>query len=223
VADGRSVSQPLAIYLGGDVLTSSDPGFGDGSRERADAREPIARDLAARMDEGEAVADELAALGVRWVVDIPVTGEPGPHLDGDDPGLRPVHVDADIALYEVEGWAAGVRTEDGAAVDVDRPIAPLLSTDDGEVRVAAPGSTGWRRAGAGSGIAEGQLLVPAGGGLAWYPGTAAVLVADVVAMGLAVAVGGRWARRSRAREPHVRRADADGARTPSASPVDEDG
>ena len=92
------------------------------------------------------------------------------------------------------GWAPARRVTDGAPVEVDRPVAPILRTDPGAVRVAAPGSGGWRRSGEASTSADGLLELPGGGGTAWYPGAVAVLVADVTALVLA----GLCARRLRA-------------------------
>lgn len=181
VAGGRSAAQPMAVYLGGDVLTSSDPGFGDGSRERSDGREERAAALAERMHDHEPVAEELAALGVRWVVELETVRGPLREVP-DDPGLRPAVETSGITLHEVEGWAPA-RGPDGAPVTVDRPIAPVIRTADEAVRVAAPGSTGWRRDGRSSRSDEGQLGLPAGTGTAWYPGAALTLLADVAALG----------------------------------------
>lgn len=198
VSGGRPAAQPLAVFLGGDVLTSSDPGFGDGSRERSDRREPRAAALAERMGDDEPVASELADLGVRWVVEVRVAGRP---LRGvpDDPGLRPVVTTPDITLHEVRGWAPA-RDEDGQPVPVDRPVAPWLRTADGPVEMAAPGTTGWRRDGRGSRSADGLLALPDGSGAAWYPGAALTLAADgaaaVVAAGCLVGP-----RRRRRRSP----------------------
>ncbi len=191
VTDGRSVAQPLPIYLGGDVLVSSDPGFGDGTRERADAREARAAELARRMADDEPVAEELADLGVRWVVEVRLAGRLMHAVPADDPGLRVVVATDDIALYEVSGWAPA-RDASGQAVDVDRPIGPLIRTADGPVTVAAPGSTGWRRDGARSGSTGGLLALPDGSGTAWYGGAGLVLAADVVALVLLAACTRRW-------------------------------
>jgi len=185
VTGGRPAAQPLSIYLGGDVLASSDPGFGDGRRERSDDREGRADAVVDRLVAGDDVADELADLGVRWVVEVPLEGRRIDPSASPSPGLRPVVVTTDISLHAVPGWAPARRVADGAPVEVDRPVAPILRTDPDAVRVAAPGGGGWRRAGEASTSADGLLELPAGGGTAWYPGAVAVLVADVTAVVLA--------------------------------------
>ncbi|HEX7132842.1 MAG TPA: hypothetical protein VF228_09710, partial [Iamia sp.] len=185
VTDGRPVAQPLAVYLGGDVLASSDPGFGDGRRERSDDREGRAAAVAERLVAGEDVHDDLVALGVRWVVEVPLVGRRVDPSAPPPPGLRPVVVTSDISLHEVPGWAPARRVADGEPAEVDRPVAPLLRTDPDAVLVAAPGSGGWRRAGEASTSADGLLELPAGGRTAWYPGAVAVLLADLAAVVLA--------------------------------------
>lgn len=189
---GRPVAQPFPVYLGGDVLVSSDPGFGDGSRERSDAREGRAAALAARMTADEEVAADLADLGIRWVVEVRFEGRRLGAVPAD-PGLREVVRTADVSLHEVAGWAPG-RDGDGDPVPVDRPISPVIRTADGPVTVAAPGSDGWRRAGAASTGRDGLLALPEGPGTAWYPGAVAALLADAAAVVLAVSCGWRIRR-----------------------------
>lgn len=180
----RRVLNPMPIYLGGDVLTSSDPGFDDGTRERSDPREPRAKLLAERIGAGEDVGPELAALGVRWVVALPVIDSVvGRSMEG--PGLRPVVVTDDITLHEVPGWAPA-RTEDGRPADRSRPLAPLIWTDDGRVRLAMSGSSGWWRGTTQARTADGLLEVPPGSGPVVYPAALAVLGADALALGLAL-------------------------------------
>jgi len=185
VTEGRPVVSPLGVYLGCDVLASSDPGFGDGRRERADDREARAEAAAAGLADGRDVHDDLVALGVRWVVTVPNQGR---RVDPEAPtpaGLRPVVVTEEISLHEVAGWAPARRSSDGTAVAVDRPVAPVLRTDDAAVVVAAPGSGGWRRDGRSRTTEHGLLALPDGARTAWYPGAGAVVAADLAAVGLA--------------------------------------
>lgn len=186
----RRVLNPMPIYLGGDVIVSSDPGFEDGSRERADPREPRAEELARRIAEGEDVGPELAALGVRWVVGLEVGGRDlGASMEG--PGLRPVVETEKITLHEVPGWAAA-RGPAGRPAEVERPVAPIIWTGPGPVRVAAPGAAGWWRGGRWARTVDGLLELPEGSGPAVYPAAAAAGAGDLVALGLAVWV---WRRR----------------------------
>lgn len=189
IADGRNVVHPLRIYLGGDVLASSDAGFGDGSQERADPREPVATDLAERMAAGEPVGAELAALGIRWVVAIPVLGGPQDPVPGD-PLLRPVVRSAEISLYEVDGWG----DRDGPQ-PVGGPLAPVRSLDEGPAVLAAPAAGGWRR-GLDPARSAGPLLAaPEGAGPLWYPPALVALGADGAA--LALGAGAAWRLRRR--------------------------
>ncbi len=197
----RRVLNPMPIYLGGDVLTSSDPGFEDGTRERSDPREPRAEELAGRLRAGEDVAPALAALGVRWVVALEVVDEAAAPTVAL-PGLRPVVATPEITLHEVPGWAPA-RDAAGRPVAVDRPVAPVLRTGSGAVRVAAPGAGGWWRGGARARTVDGLLQVPAGGGPVLYPAAAAVLLADAASLVL-----GLWALR-RTRRPQLRRTPTD--------------
>ncbi|MEO7428292.1 MAG: hypothetical protein ABIY48_02810, partial [Acidimicrobiales bacterium] len=97
VAGGRNVLNPLPLWLGGDVLRSSDPRLpGQVAQERDDPREAIGTTLVARNLRGEPIADDLARLGVRWVAvlldgDL-VRGQPVGMLHRAglraDPGLR---------------------------------------------------------------------------------------------------------------------------------------
>lgn len=188
IADGRQVVQPLRIYLGGDVLTSSDAGFGDGRRERSDPREPVADDLARRMGQGQPVADDLARLGVRWVVRIPVLAR-GSGVFPGDPGLRMVLDRQDVTLYEVEGWAGARRSVSGEVAPVDRPVAPVMAVD-GRARVSVAGTPGWwRGASRATTASDGLLEVPGGSSPVWYPAAVLALAADaaVVVMVLVAA------------------------------------
>lgn len=185
IADGRQVVQPLRIYLGGDVLTSSDPGFGDGRRERSDPREPVAHDLARRMGRGQPVADDLARLGVRWVVRIPMLAR-GSGVFPGDPGLRTVLDRRDVTLYEVEGWTRARRPVSGEVASVDRPVAPVMSVD-GRALVSVAGTPGWWRGASRAATAsDGLLEVPSGSSTLWYPAAVLALAADAVVVVMVV-------------------------------------
>ena len=193
---------PIPYFLGGDVLVKTDPGFGDDSREAADPREDRAEALAARLTAGEADAEELWVLGVRWVVDVHVVGEPFGVVEGR--GLRSVVETSEITLHRVEGWAAG-RSQDGEPIGVGRSIPPIISGPGGGGVVAAPASRGWWRGGRRAGAVDGQLELPGGSGPLLYPASAVVLVADGAAIALALVAG----RRLRSRRSLTERSDAE--------------
>lgn len=196
VAGGRRVLDVMPSYLGGDVLVASDPNLGDPARERADPREPTMDLLALRVQAGEDVGAELAALGVRWVVlqhdiDWQTYG-----ALRDDPGLRRVVEGPTLELFEVVDWEGPVRTDAGAVLDADGPVAPVRGVDaSGAATWARPGAWGWLRGTDPAAItSDGQLRLPAGEGPVWYWPALVVLVADaafLVGVGLAAAKASR--------------------------------
>jgi hypothetical protein len=200
----RRVLNPVPLFLGGDVLTSSDPELGQPDRrERSDPREPTADDIVVRARGGRPVAADLAALGVRWVfivhaVDWADLRGIGP----DDPGLRPVVRSAAVDLWEVRAWR-GLVVAAGGTVPTRPVVEPLLLADPSDdATVARPGAGGWHRGRAGATVApDGQLALPAGTGPVWYWPTLVVLAGDLaaaVATGLAGAGALADRRRGRA-------------------------
>jgi hypothetical protein len=169
-ADGRRVLNPLADYLGGDVLVSSNPELGPQHREQADAREPMARRVADRAARGEVVAAQLRELGVRWVVLIHEVDWRRYRSIATDPGLDPALTSASIELFEVRGWRGPIVTDAGRRIPARSVVAPLARPPASPAatwnRSAAPGwMRGWHRARATS---VGTLALPAGGGIVWF-------------------------------------------------------
>lgn len=200
VAGGRRVLDVMPSYLGGDVLVASDPNLDEPARERADPREPTMDLLALRVQAGEPVGEQLAALGVRWVVlqhDIDWQTYDALRTD---PGLRRVVEGPTLELFEVVGWPGEVVTDDGRPLDADGPIAPAADLGrSGAATWARPGAWGWLRGTTPAAIAaDGQLRLPAGSGPVWYWPTVVVLAADAAFLvGVAVAGARVCARRSR--------------------------
>lgn len=200
VAGGRRVLAVMPSYLGGDVLVASDPNLDEPARERADPREPAMDLLALRVQAGEAVGEQLARLGVRWVVlqhDIDWQTYDGLR---SDPGLRRVVDGPTLELFEVVGWQGAVVTDDGRSLAARAPIAPVAHVDgSGPATWARPGAWGWLRGTTPAAIAEdGQLRLPAGSGPVWYWPTVLVLAADAAfVVGLVVAGARVRAARSR--------------------------
>lgn len=181
VARDRLVLNPLPLYLGGDVLISSDFRLGDSGQERGDPREPTAAHLVEAILDEEPVGDELAGLGVRWVVLLDeVDADQYRSLDRD-PGLEAVHRGPDATLYAVRDWGGAVRTTAGAVVEADPMIAPWWSMGgSGPATAALPGARGWLRGtepAATSGV--GALSLPAGSGPLWYWPAVVVVLADL--------------------------------------------
>jgi hypothetical protein len=178
-ADGRRVLNPMPDYLGGDVLSSSDPELSAGRQEEADPRERHVPPLLDRVQSGRPTADALARLGVRWVVLLHEVDWRRMTALRSDPGLRRVYADRDVELFEVRSWRGPIVTAAGAAVPAHSLIAPLAhpraSSRATWHRAAAPG---WRRGSASAdSTATGTLALPAGDGFVWFWPTLVVLVA----------------------------------------------
>ncbi|MFN8038159.1 MAG: hypothetical protein U0Q07_03015 [Acidimicrobiales bacterium] len=190
----RHVLNPWPIYLGGDVLVSSDLRASDEpSAERADPREPVVRQLADEVQQGQPVGDRLAELGVRWVVFNRVGDyRPYNHLD-DDPGLERVLAGNDVFLYRVRAWRGHAVDDAGRPVGLSTVVEPLATVDGTEPVVwARPAARGWLRGWTpGEATPEGTLRFPAGGSVVWYWPSVVVLVADAVTCAFVV-----WAVRT---------------------------
>lgn len=188
VADGRRVLNPMPDFLGGDVLSSSDPELGGRGQEQTDRREPHAAALVARIRAGEQVAPDLARLGVRWVVLLHEVDWRDYDALRTDSGLRRVALDGSIELFQVRGWRGPVVTNRGRALAARSVAAPLVrvpaSGDATLFRAASPGwLRGWQSTDTSS---EGTLVLPAGRGLVWFWPTVLVVLAYFVTVGAGV-------------------------------------
>ena len=186
VADGRRVLNPMRDYLGGDVLSSSDPELSARRQEEADPREAhVRRTLLPRMTEGRPAADALSRLGVRWVVLLHEVEwrsfAPGLRAD---PGLRRTVDDVAVELFEVRDWRGPVVTAAGEAMPARSVIAPVARVaGSGPATWHRPAAPGWMR---GFEPAEegpfGTLLLPRGGGLVWFWPAVLVLLAHFITL-----------------------------------------
>ncbi len=198
VGSGRThrVLNPLPLFLGGDVLSSSNNGLGQGVRERADPREVAAESLVRRIDTGAPTGGGFADLGVRWIV---VLKNGGGHTYAglwSDPGLVKVEESDSIALFRVVEWVGPGVLADGRAISVD-PLLPSVvkpATDDAFTWFRV-GSKGWRRDGRSVSIDHrGVLAVPAGSGAVWNVLTIPCVLSQLVPF---CAVPVWWHRRRR--------------------------
>lgn len=192
---------PLPKLFGTDVLAASDLGLGGPSQERSDPREDQAAVLALDLIQADnpRIADDLAALGVRWVALL----HEGPYqlyLDGlAASGLEPVIVRADIELYEVPGWRG--EALDGAGQPVTIESNGIFATADTTNAFTwfRGAQSGWLR-----GLSPlesdpaGLRSVPAGDEPIWFWPAALILVIDaaVVAVVVAAITGEIRARRT---------------------------
>jgi hypothetical protein len=179
-ADNRLLLNPLSDYLGGDVLSSSNPELGQPHLERVDPREATVERWVNNLSPDQVDAG-VKALGVRWVVLLhEVDWQAYSELDSD-PALQPVISAPELTLYRVRTWVAGV-TASGAPVH-DHPIVePLRSTSSsGPAVLSLPFALGWLR---GWHLAHetpsGLIGLPAGGGLVWYWPALIVVLADLL-------------------------------------------
>lgn len=71
IDDGRirRVLNPMPLFLGGDVIASSDSGLSGDVRERGDQREePVDQAVDALVNDGDPLGPAAAAVGISWVV-----------------------------------------------------------------------------------------------------------------------------------------------------------
>lgn len=191
-ADGRQAFNPLPDYLGGDVISSYDPILQDDGavhQEQVDRRAVEVDRLVRRAKEGEPVADELADLGVRWVVLVHEPGFEAFARLGDDPGLERVLALPDADLYRVRGWNGPATAPDGTASTLERPVPPVLRTDAPEGSVLdVAGAPGWVQ-GWGRPVAvtsDGRLRLTGSGGVLWFWPAVVILLVDLGIAGLAI-------------------------------------
>jgi hypothetical protein len=183
VADGRRVLNPLPDYLGGDVISSTDPELGPPVQEAVYARLPAVGELVRRASSGAPVAVDLSQLQIRWVVVLhdvdwrSFSGLP------TDPGLDRVVSSPTLDLYAVRSWSGPVLSN-GTMLAVRSFVAPVLRVpSSGSAVVDRAAKPGWlrglRRAGR---TPNGRLALPAGRGLVWYWPALATTGADVAVL-----------------------------------------
>jgi hypothetical protein len=183
-AEGRRVLNPLPDYLGGDVLSSSDPELAARRAEEHDPRERHVLPLLERVAIGEAAGADLAELGVRWVVLLhEVDWEPLVGLRAD-PGLRRTVADGSVELFEVRAWRGPVVTATGRALAARQPAAPVARVDaSGPARWHRPAAPGWKRGWRDADAsAVGTIDLPGGRGVVWHWPSGAVLIAYLVTL-----------------------------------------
>jgi hypothetical protein len=202
VAGTKRILNPVPLWFGGDVLSAPDARVSatEASREVADPRVEAAELLVLRIRTSERVADDLADLGVRWVV-LQHEGTWRDHEGlGIDPGLELVVEGETLDLYRVRSWDGPVVDDAGHPVPFDPVVAPWASLDEsGPATWAQPAAKGWMRGLEPAGrTSDGLVRLPEGSGPVWFWPSLLVVAADVVVVGalLGVWVHGRRRRRS---------------------------
>lgn len=195
----RQVLDPLPLFLGGDVITSSDPELDQADRkERVDPREQRIDEILRAARKGDPISDQLAHTGVRWVVLLHEVDWLNFGAFGADKGLVPkVHGPA-LDVYEVKGWGGLVVDANGHEVPSNPIVEPLLQLDaSGPATYQRPGSAGWMRGLSPAGVtADGTIALPEGSGPVWYWPSLVVLAADLITA-VFVVVAVRATRRRR--------------------------
>jgi hypothetical protein len=221
-ADGaaRRTLNPMPIYLGGDVMTSSDPELQEPDRrERLDPRERHVLEQLDAARAGRPVATALAELGIRWVLVQHDMDWRRYEALARDPGLRQVVAGERVDLFAVTPWAGLVTDAAGAPVPSTPIVDPLLRVDpSGPATYARPFATGWLRGlSAASESPQGTIALPAGSGPVWYWPSVLVLASYAITV-VAAAIAVRRIRRhpdaTRARDAR----DAPVTRTTASDP-----
>ncbi len=190
---------PMPIYLGGDVMTSSDPELQEPDRrERLDPRERHVLEQLDAVRGGRPVGAALADLGIRWVVVQHDMDWSRYDALGRDPGLQRVVTGDRLDLYRVASWPGLVRGADGAAIPATPVVDPLLLVDpSGPAVYNRPYASGWLRGlSPASESAGGTIALPAGSGPVWYWPSVLVLASWAITI-VAAAIAARAVRRER--------------------------
>jgi hypothetical protein len=177
-AHQRLVLNPLPDYLGGDVLSSSDPELGQPHLERVDPREESVTRLVDNLSPGQ-VGPTLQVLHVRWVVLVhEVDWEAYGELDSD-PALQVVVSSPELTLYRVRSWVASLTSAD-LPVKEHSIVWPLRTVaSSGAAVLGVPYAAGWLRGlHSAHRTAAGLLALPAGAGLVWYWPAVVVVLAE---------------------------------------------
>jgi hypothetical protein len=195
------VLHPLPLFLGGDVISSSDNQLGDGRRERGDPRESIVDDLISRMEQGANISSALAEVGVRWVVVLPTVHSESYAALYDDAGLSLVLDATEIDVLEVEKWPGDAISADGSRSSIRQLIPGFMNIDRSAALWNAPGGSGWRRGWQPTSISPtGTVALEPGGQLVWSVATIPSLLAELGWATALVVIVIRRGRRLRRRE-----------------------
>ncbi len=169
-ADGRRTLNPLADFLPGDIVFSTDPELTAAQGEVDPRGGPAVKAL----DDPGTASTILAGLGIRYIA--------AAHFDSSDErvdrlaltaGFTSVYTDADITL---------LRVEKTATRSVDWGFGPVGRVSKGDAPLALAGGSGW--------VLDGQLIsgttavLDPGNreGFLWYWPALAILFADGVSL-----------------------------------------
>jgi hypothetical protein len=182
IAGNRRVINPLPDYLGGDVISSSDPEVGPAYREVADPREAAVR--AAVRDGGDEAATRLAEVGVRWIVLLHAADWETDRSLAQRPGVQIVLSGGSLDLLQVQQWKGPVVDTSRKALSIHPVIAPLQRLGPSSPAVwSRPAAPGWMRGLHPAGQTSlGLVSLPGGRGVVWFWPSIVVLAADVATL-----------------------------------------
>lgn len=194
IAGNRRVINPLPDYLGGDVISSSDPEVGPAYQEVADPREAAVR--AAVRDGGDAAATRLAEVGVRWIVLLHAADWETDRSLAQRPGMQVVVAGASLDLLQVQPWTGPVLDSRRRALSPRPLVAPLQRlAASGAAVWSRPAAPGWMRGFQSAGrTPSGLVSLPGGRGVVWFWPSIVVLAADVATV-VGIVVAWRFSRR----------------------------
>jgi hypothetical protein len=169
-AEGRRVLNPLADFLPGDLVFSTDPELG----VQQDQIDPRAAPAIEAISRRESAAAGLAALGIRYLAlaRIGPVDERADQLEGA-PGFSTVFSDTTVSLLRVDA---------SVARNVGWWFGPFGSISPGTTPLAVPYERGWMF-GWHTVSGRGPLLAPGdGGGTLWYWPSVVVVLGDAAAV-----------------------------------------
>jgi len=182
IAGNRRVINPLPDYLGGDVISSSDPEVGARYREVTDPREPAV--MAAVRDGGDDVGVRLAEVGVRWIVLLHAADWRVNRSLAERPGLRVVLAGDSLDLLQVQEWTGPVVDTSGRPLALRSVIAPLQRLRPSTAAVwSHPAAPGWMRGlHVAAQTSSGLVRLPPGRGPVWFWPSIVVLGTDAATL-----------------------------------------
>lgn len=197
VAGNRRILHPMPLWLGGDVLASSDARVAEGGgQEVADGRSRAAELAVLQLRTGGRPSQDLADLGVRWVVLLKELRWEDHRGLARDPGFELVVSGPTLDLYRVRPWVAPVVEDDGGGSGIDAVAEPIALLEPGpEATWARPAEGGWMRGLEPAGrTSQGLVRLPAGAGPVWFWPAVLVLLADAAVLVVVAVVAWRCRR-----------------------------
>jgi hypothetical protein len=194
-AEERRVLHPGLQFFGPDVVASTDLELGQPTREAIEPRERAVAELLPSIPDGRPIGDQLARIGIRWVI---LTHDADyQELLGllDDVQLTSVLADRDIDLFEVNAWRGELVGGDQSPRDLRRLGSPLAIADASDPgRWGEPWMEGWMQGFRPLHRSDsGTILVSEGSQMLWHWPSLFVITGYLLWAFVILRVG-RWAQ-----------------------------